>query len=200
MLNKIEKEDFEYILNDRNIDWDNFKNKTILISGASGMLPAYMVKTLLYLDKVKNYNIKIIGIVRNLEYAQLRFQNFLQNANFELLAKDISKDINIEGKVDYIIHAASQATPSYFFSDPVGTIVANTLGTYNLLNLAKEKQVKGFLYFSSGEVCGDIFNKKSIVKECDYGIVDPLEVRNCYSESKRLGENLCSSFAYQYNI
>ena len=105
MLNKIEKEDFEYILNDRNIDWDNFKNKTILISGASGMLPAYMVKTLLYLDKVKNYNIKIIGIVRNLEYAQLRFQNFLQNANFELLAKDISKDINIEGKVDYIIHA-----------------------------------------------------------------------------------------------
>ena len=200
MLNKIEKEDFEYILNDRNIDWDNFKNKTILISGASGMLPAYMVKTLLYLNKTQNYNIKVIGIVRNLEYAKTRFKDFILDSNFELVAKDISKEISFEVNIDYIIHAASQATPSYFFSNPVGTIAANTLGTFNLLNLAKNKHVHGFLYFSSGEVCGDIFNRKSLVKEDDYGIVDPLEVRNCYSESKRLGENLCSCFAYQYKI
>ena len=200
MINKIEQEDLEYIINDKNIDWDNFRNKTVLISGASGMLPAYMVKTLLYLNKKANYNINIIGIVRNIDMAKQRFCDFLTDTRFKLLKIDLSEKINLEENIDYIIHAASQASPSLFFSDPVGTIEANTFGTGNLLKFAKDKNVKGFLYFSSGEVCGDIFDVKDIVQEDDYGIVNPLEVRNCYAESKRLGENLCHCYYCQYNI
>lgn len=200
MFNKVEQDDFKYITADKNIDWNCFRNKTVLVSGASGMLPAYMVKTLLYLNEKEFFNIKIIGIVRNLEVAKQRFKDFLENTNFKLLKLDITEKINIKEDINYIVHAASQATPRLFFLDPVGTIEANTLGTSNLLKLAKEKNVNGFLYFSSGEVCGDIFNKMNNVKEMDYGVVDPLEVRNCYAESKRLGENLCHCYHYQYNI
>ena len=200
MLNNVEKEDFEYILNDKNINWKNFENSTVLITGASGMLPAYMVKTLLYLNKKIQQPIRVIGVVRNISLAQEKYREYLYDENLELLELDITKEINMNQNIDYIVHAASQASPHLFYSDPIGTIEANTLGTSNLLKLAKEKKVKGFLYFSSGEVYGDIFNYKNLVKEDDYGIVNPLDVRNCYAESKRLGENLCHCWAYQYGI
>ena len=79
-------------------------------------------------------------------------------------------------------------------------IKANTVGTMNLLELAYQKNVKGFLYFSSGEVNGDIFETVTSVKESDYGKVDPLNVRSCYAESKRMGENICSCYFYQYKV
>ena len=79
-------------------------------------------------------------------------------------------------------------------------IKANTIGTSNMLELAVFKKVEGFLFFSTGEVNGNIFDKKKSVKEDDYGVVDPLDVRNCYAESKRMGENMCASWAHQFNV
>ena len=131
MLNRIEIEDFEYILGDKNIDWELFENSTVLITGASGMLPAYMVKTLLYLNNKLSEPVKVIGVVRNIKQAKITYNEYVEDKNFELLELDITKEICINDNIDYIIHAASQASPDLFYSDPVGTIEANSLGTSN---------------------------------------------------------------------
>lgn len=200
-MNSILKEDYIYILEDKNIDWSVFAGSSVLVSGASGFLPSYMVQTLLYLNKLKKQEpVKLIALVRNIEKAKVKYKDYLDDKNLVFIEQDVSEPFVIEEKVDYIIHAASQASPKYFFSDPVGTINANSLGTSNLLSIAKDKKVKAFLYFSTGEVCGDIFERKDIVNECDYGSLNPLEIRNCYAESKRIGENMCACWHYQYGV
>ena len=138
--------DLKYIT-EADLPWESFKNKTILISGASGFLPSYMVETLLYLNKTRQYGIRILGLVRNFEKAKERFSHHKENKNLILIAQDVCDKIKIDENIDYIIHAASQATPKVFLSDPVGTIIPNVIGTNNLLNLAAEKKVEGFFIF-----------------------------------------------------
>ena len=147
-----------------------------------------------------NNPINIVCLVRNIKKAQSCFGEFFFQPNIQFIEQDVCEKLNYESDVDYIVHAASQASPKYFFSDPVGTINANVLGTNNLLRFAFEKKVKSFLFFSTGEVNGDIFDKKNLVSENDYDVVDPLIVRNCYSESKRMGENMCVCWYKQYNV
>jgi nucleoside-diphosphate-sugar epimerase len=98
---------------------------------------------------------------------------------------------------DYIIHAASQASPKYYETDPVGTMTANILGTYNLLEYIKGKNCLGFLYFSSGEVYGT--PTKNLVGEKDYGYLDITNTRSCYGESKRASETLGFCYHKQYH-
>jgi UDP-glucuronate decarboxylase len=197
-LSPIILEDLNLII-DTDIPWQELFNKSILITGANGFLPAYIVRTLLLLNDKKKANIKVIGVVRNLKNAKKRFGNHIHRNDFLLINHDINSELKINNNIDFIIHAASQASPKYYGIDPVGTFAANTIGTYNLLNLAIKKQIKKFLYFSSSEVYGSVYNQESI-SENDFGIIDPTNVRSCYSESKRMGETMCISFAHQFNL
>ena len=195
------EQDLQYILADTNIDWHAFEGCTFLITGANGFLPAYLVETLLYANETRFKNkVKIIGLVRNTEKALMRFPYYSGRDDLELIEQDVACPINVNSKVDYIIHAASHASPRFFFSDPVGTIGANAIGTNNLLQLAQEKKTRNFLFFSTGEVCGNIFDTKSVVSENDYGVVDPLSVRSSYAEGKRAGEALCAAYSHQYGL
>ncbi len=94
----------------------------------------------------------------------------------------------------------SQASPKYFGSDPVGTLKANVLGTYNLLELARIKHINTFLYFSSGEVYGQVPEDRIPTPEDFFGFIDPTNVRSCYAESKRIAETMCVSWAYQFGV
>lgn len=199
-MNTIIQQDLEHIVSSKIINWKKFKNKSVLISGANGMLPSYMVDTLLFLNEKYGYNIKVIALVRNIEKAQSVFAEFENNTMLEYLVQDVADPINYNGKLHFIIHAASQAAPSYYGVDPVGTFKANTLGTINMLELAKEKRIEGFLFFSTGSVYGDISGERFLLDENMTGNVNVLEVRNCYAESKRAGENACVCYNYQYNL
>mgnify|MGYP001611221623 FL=1 len=106
--------------------------------------------------------------------------------------------MDFEGNIDYIIHGASPASSQFYGTDPVGVITPNVFGTKNLLELAREKKSKSFLFFSSGEVCGSA--DKSIISEEDFGFLDPTDIRNCYAESKRMGENMCKCWFHQYGV
>ncbi|WP_449039356.1 NAD-dependent epimerase/dehydratase family protein [Parabacteroides goldsteinii] len=198
-MNKIIEEDLKEIVSSSLIDWNRFKSKTVLITGANGMLPSYLVFTLLYLNKCKDLNINIIALVRNKERAYQKFNN-INDSHLKLLVQDVSSPIKIKEDVHFIIHAASQASPKYYSIDPVGTINANVLGTINTLQLAKDKKVESYLFFSSGEIYGKVNPELFPFKENDYGYIDLLNVRSCYCESKRMGENLCVSYNYQYDI
>ena len=199
MNKKILEEDLEVIAS-ASLPWEDFRNSTVLISGANGFLPAYMVETLLYLNTVRELNIKIVGLVRNKEKALVRFSQHKERNDLTFIVQDVCEPINCVDKIDYIVHAASQASPKFYGTDPVGTLSANTLGTYNLLQLARKNDVKSFLYFSSSEVYGQVDDSQIPTKENQYGYLDPTNLRSCYAESKRMGETMCVSWFNQYSV
>jgi UDP-glucuronate decarboxylase len=200
VLNKIINEDLETIYNST-IDWSKFYNKTILITGANGFLPAYLVETLLYLNFInKVNNVKVVALVRNIENAKNRFKAYSENSNLKFIIQDVTNPIELPVKIDFIIHAASQASPKYYGIDPVGTLSANILGTINLLKLARENKIESFLYFSSSEVYGELDTNQLPISENTFGFVNPTSIRACYAESKRMGENICVSYHHQYGV
>lgn len=200
MRNPVIEEDLKTITGCA-LDWDRFAGKTVLISGANGFLPSYLVETLLYLnDKANRGTIKVVGIVRNRAKALARFAEYANRPDLQLVIQDVCQPVIVNEKVDYIIHAASQASPKYYGKDPVGTLSPNIQGTYNFLELARANKIEGFLFFSSGEVYGEVNEEQIPTKEDSYGYVDPVDVRSCYAESKRMGENMCVSWHHQYGV
>jgi UDP-glucuronate decarboxylase len=199
MNNKIIEQDIDFILNS-NVDWSKFSNKTILISGANGFIASYMVETLLSLNKKLLQLTKVIALVRNYDKANERFKSYLNVPEFRIIVQDVSEKINIDEKIDYIIHAAGQASPKYYFTDPVGTLKANIWGTENLLSIAKKYNAESFLFFSSSEIYGEVPNELNPINEDYFGYLNPIAVRSCYAESKRMGENICISWAHQYKM
>jgi UDP-glucuronate decarboxylase len=192
---KIIREDLEVIINS-NIEWSRLKGKTILISGVNGFLSTYLSYTIFYLNERKGMNIKLVGLARNGEKVKTRFNSFLKSTLVDFLIQDVSNPITYNKPIDFIIHAASQASPNFYGIDPIGTLKANTIGTLNLLELAEKNKVESFLYFSSSEIYGQV---DVDISENDYGIVNPMLVRSCYAESKRMGENMCVSWNHQLN-
>jgi UDP-glucuronate decarboxylase len=179
----------------------DLSGKTILIAGANGFIPAYIVETLFELkDRRIITDSRIIGIARNREKALSRFSDYTSRKDYQLLIHDINLPITIQDDVDFIIHAASQASPAYYGKDPVGTLNANVLGTHNLLSLALKKRTQNFMFFSSSEVYGEVDDKLMPIKENIFGYLDPMNVRSCYAESKRMGETMCTSWSHQYGI
>ena len=197
MLNKIIEEDLAYITSAK-LNWDQLRNKTILVSGAAGFLPSYFIETLLYLNANFDMNIRIIGLVRSLEKAKIKFKHHLYNEALQLIAHDVCNEYITTESIDYIIHAASQATPRVFGTDPVGTLLPNVVGTAMLLNLAKQKKVTEFIFFSTSGVHGYVDESCIPIKENCSGYLDFTDVKSCYLESKRMGENMCMAWMQQY--
>jgi nucleoside-diphosphate-sugar epimerase len=197
--NNVIREDVDRILS-ADLPWECFRGATVLVTGASGFLPAYLVECLSELSR-RGYATKIIGLIRDLPKAQKRFAHLLDSQCLSLIRHDISVPFPESlPKIDYIVHAASQASPKFFGVDPVGTMTANTLGTAFALDVGRRSNVRGFLFFSSGEVYGTPGNPESPISEDQYGYLDPTNVRSCYAESKRCGETMCVSWSHQYAV
>jgi UDP-glucuronate decarboxylase len=183
------------------LPWGNLAGKTVLVSGAAGMLPAAMVDVLMSAQAgSKNIDVRVIALVRSRERAESRFKHWLQNDNFSLLEQDVIQPLQPGLRPELIVHAASQASPKFYRPDPVGTILPNVMGTLNLLNLARQISAERFLFFSSAEVYGHFGNAPSTTDESTYGSLDPNDNLSCYGESKRMGEALCSAYALQYGV
>lgn len=198
MRSNIFIEDFAHIAS-LALPWEKFVNKTILIAGANGFIASYLIEMLLYLNEQKSLRITIIGISRNKKKASQRFFAYKNRSDLKIIIQDISTPIEIKEKVHFIIHAASQASPKYYSVDPVGTLRANVLGTYNLLAFVQKQPIESFLYISTGEIYGSL-QTNGLTNETTYGSLDPTDVRSCYAESKRLGETMCVAWYHQYKI
>ena len=195
-LNKIIEEDINCIL-DNPINFKKLENSTVLITGASGMIGTYLLYTLAILNDLKSLNIKIVALVRD----RNKITGYLKNRDdLIVLEQDVCDRINYDDKVDYIIHAASPASPRIMKDSPVDTLMANTLGTYNTLKLAKKSNTKSYVFISSREVYGEPYEWQEEFKEDTYGFIDPLLPRSCYPEGKRAAENMCVTFKEQYGV
>lgn len=198
-MNKIIKEDILNLVNDKNLDIQKFKNSTVLITGATGLIAKYLTYFFLYLNREKKLNIKVVGLVRESDNNNECMKDFLSFDNFYLINQDVCEPIKYKEDINYIFHAASSASAYAIRNNPVGVICANTVGTINVLNLAKDKNIKKVVFPSTREIYGEINNVNSI-KENDMGIVDPMVPRNSYPESKRVAESLFVAYGNQYNI
>ena len=196
-MNHIINEDLQYLFLNSKLDWDRFRNKTVLVSGTYGMLPSYMVFMLIYLNE-NNVPVNIIALGRNREKARECFGHYMDKHYFTFLEMDVCDPLNVDCKIDFIVHAASPASSQYYSVNPVGVLKPNVLGTYNLLELAKKHQCESFLYFSSGEIYGKMESEQIV--ETDSGYLNPMDIRSCYAESKRLGETMCISYHHQFDI
>lgn len=180
------------------LPWETFEGKTVLVAGANGFLPAAMVETLLTLSAVIP-GVKVVALARSRENALRRLGGWLGHPALCLRVADVSEPLDLDGPVDMIVHAASQASPRFYDADPVGTALPNILGTQRLLELARHKKASRFLYLSSSEVYG-VIDGRAPIREQDFGPLDPATLRACYAESKRMGETLCASYGAQYGV
>ncbi len=199
IINQHTRRDCRDIVMSNLVNWQNFKDKIILITGSTGFIGVQTVLALSKASKDYNLNVKLILPVRNIKKAKSIFYSELRFVNIKLIKQDINKKINYHGKIDYIIHAASNTSSKSFVDTPVETIDTTVNGTRNILELAKEKQVKSVVYLSSMEVYGTV-NSDVPLKEDDYGYLDLINERNSYPQAKRLAETMCYSYFKEYNL
>ena len=125
---------------------------------------------------------------------KINIREWAKNTNFTLINHDINNPIEIEA--DRIWHLACPASPHYYLKNPLETSKSNFLGTLNMLNLAKKLNIKIF-FASSSEVYGNPL--KNPQNEAYNGNVNPIGVRSCYEEGKRLAESLCFDYKRMFN-
>ena len=178
------------------LPWDDLSGKTIAITGANGMLAAYLVDTLLCLE---NKPRQVIALVRSPEKANVRFAAHRGDRNFRIQNWSYEEtDLNLPD-CNILIHAASIPRPDS--ETPVDVIGPNEIGTWNLLQYVRRlPRFEQFVFFSSGAVYGDRFSNDTPVSEEQFFPVDQMNPASCYAESKRAGENICVSFMRQYKI
>lgn len=185
------------------LQWQKFERKTIMLSGATGMIGKCMIDVfMLYNETIAQHGseIRVIAISRNEAKARERFADYWDKECFTYLPCDVNVAIPECGHVDYIVHAASNTHPLQYSQDSVGTITSNVLGTKNLLDYAVAHGAKQFCFVSSVEVYGE--NRGDVEKfdEKYLGYIDCNTLRAGYPESKRLGETLCNAYKQTYDL
>ena len=193
------KEDIRLVADAVFIDWDKLRGKTILVTGATGLIGASFIKSLNFVNKERNLGLKIVGLVRDREKAKKRFEEIDSDGMISFVVGNVEDLPEITGPVDYILHGASQTASKEFVQHAVETINTSVLGTFNLLKMAKEKNVKGFVYLSSMEVYG-YPEKGHKVFEDEIGAMSPLDLRNSYPIAKMVSESMTCAYAAEYGV
>ena len=185
---------------DENLPWNKLAGKSLLLTGASGLIGTVIVDALMKKNRDDNLNVKILAAGRNEKIAAERFADWLGDKNFEFVKLDVNNPIEIDSPVDFIIHAASNTHPLLYSTDPVGTMTANILGTHNLLEFGRRKNISRFVFVSSVEVYGRAWKAEDIFDENYCGYINCNTVRAGYPESKRAGEALCQAYISQHGL
>lgn len=182
----------------KEVEFDFLKGKSIMVTGATGMIGSALVDMLLTANRKYSLGLCVYAVGRNAERGIKRFVQFdYREDEFVFIEHDVSNPFEGDMHVDYIVHAASNAYPAVFAQYPVETMLGNFNGTYYLLQKAKQWGAS-FLFVSSGEIYGEM--NKDVKTEKDYGFVDVMSVRSCYPNSKRTAETLCAAYANEYAV
>lgn len=183
-----------------NLPWNLLREKTILITGATGFIGSFIVEILMHLNKTSNMNIQVYAVGRNKRLADQLYQKYSLESCFNFIQHDICSSLELKNmNVNYIFHCASNASPDKYISDAVGTIQTNLIGTINLLDFAVKHNVEKFIYASTIEIYGKNISCEPI-KENESGYINSMLLRSNYPLSKKTAENICVAYAYQYGL
>jgi len=169
----------------------SFREKTVLVTGGAGFLGSWMCEVLV------NQGARVICLDNLSSGLEANISHLLASGNFEFTRQDITEPLRFDRKIDLVLHLASRASPFEFEKFPLEILKANTLGTLNALEIARQHTAK-FLFTSTSETYGN----PSVVPtpETYYGNVNAIGVRGCYDESKRCGEAYVMAYRKQYDL
>ena len=208
MTNKsveIIEKDLLHIIESCDYEFKKMSGSNLLITGGAGFLGYYFVQSILRWNRqVQSKNkIKLYLLDNFVRGMPSWLINLKEGNDFEIFNQSILDPIpGCLEKMDFIIHAASIASPIYYRKNPIATMDANVNGLRNILDLciSSKNKIKGILYFSTSEIYGDPAKDQIPTKESYRGNVSCTGPRACYDESKRYGETLCVNFSEQYDM
>ena len=193
-------QDVKYIVN-LNLPWNKLSNKSIMISGATGLIGSMLIDVLMEKNN-HGLNCTIFALGRSQSRMMNRFKYCFDNPLFNFIEYDVNKKLDLDKNlnVDYILHLASNTHPMQYSTDPIGTITTNIIGLQNLLDFAVEHNTSRFAFASSNEIYGE--NRGDVEKfdEKYCGYIDCNTMRAGYPESKRCGEALCQAYIAQKGL
>lgn len=181
------------------LPWKKLKGKSLLISGATGLIGSFLIDVIMFRNKEQNMNCKVYALGRSEDKAKTRFGYCYESDDFLFIPYDINKPFVRDdmGDVDYVLHLASNTHPVAYATDPIGTITTNIIGTQNMLEFAYAHHAVRCAFASSNEIYGE--NRGDVEKfdENYCGYIDCNTMRAGYPESKRCGEALCQAYIKQ---
>lgn len=198
------------------LPWEMLQGRSVLITGATGLIGSFLVDVLMFRNKVHAAEIGVYGLGRSAEKAFRRFKAYQvkelapggagwakgdcdSTETVYFLQHDIAAPMpSLDIRFDAIIHAASNTHPKAYAGDPVGTITANVFGLYNLLDYARLSRATRFYMMSSVEIYGENRNGSNAYDEQSMGYLDCNTLRAGYPESKRLSESLLQAFIWEH--
>ena len=163
----------------------------IVITGGSGFVGSYLC------EKLINDGHEIIVVDNLLTGSTENINHLMHNENFSFIEHDVQNHIEIENKVDYVLHFASAASPKAYTEHPVNTLKAGSVGTINTLGLAKKHDAE-YLLASTSEVYGDPLISPQ--NEEYWGNVNPNGERSMYDEAKRFAEAAVATYSRSYDL
>ncbi len=167
------------------------KSQIILITGAAGFLGSHLC------DRYIKEGFRVIAMDNLITGSLKNIEHLSENKNFKFINHDVSKHIKLEEDLDYILHFASPASPIDYLKIPIQTLKVGSLGTHNLLGLAKEKKAR-MLIASTSEVYGDPLVHPQV--EEYYGNVNPIGPRGVYDEAKRFQEAITMAYHTYHGV
>lgn len=200
-------EDLDYICRQLADELPSLSGKRVLITGGAGFLGYYLVQSLLHWNDQNSSAPVSVDVFDNFSRGTPKWLSDLaDNPNLRMVRHDITNRLPENfGPYEFIIHAASIASPIFYRQHPLETMDANVNGLRSLLDWSLSRKesdtpVEGFLYFSTSEIYGDPSPENIPTSETYRGNVSCTGPRACYDESKRYGETLCVSFAQVHDI
>lgn len=181
------------------LPWEKYRGQNILVSGASGMIPMYIVGTLLAANDEYGLGLHVTGMVRNVSKAEKRLAGAVSRDDFNLVEGDVITRGSFDRKFGTVFHGASPARPALHKSSPVTTLKANALGTINLLDALVESGGGSFVLLSSSEVYGAVSDAE-LIHEDSLGTLQHFAPRASYSEGKRVAETALAAYSDEYGI
>ena len=188
----------------KDIGWEKLQNKSLAISGGTGMIGSFLVDVIIYRNEIFAQNTDVYVLGRSYEKAKVRFDKYIENDKLHFVECDINNNDELQDRlpsnIDFIIHAASNTHPRAYSTDPIGTITANVIGTSNLLEWGKRAGCVRFEFLSSVEIYGENKGDTDKFKEEYLGYINCNTLRAGYPESKRVGEAMCQAYISQENM
>lgn len=181
------------------LPWGQLAGKSVAISGATGMIGAFLVDVIMRKNIKEGLGCRVIALGRSAEKARARLPYFEDEHFFFEEGSVISPNYRPSQPADYVLHLASSTHPRQYATDPIGTIRGNVDGLQNLLEYASDNGAR-LLFASSVEVYGQNRGDVERFDEHYCGDIDCNTLRACYNESKRLGEAMCQAYRSQRGV
>lgn len=185
-----------------NLPWSMLSNKSLLVSGASGLIGSFLIDVLLSKNINDDLNCTVYALGRDEDKLKARFSKYVHDKHLIFIKYNIQEPLilNDLGKVDYVLHLASNTHPFLYSTDPIGTILTNVFGLKNMLDFAVEHNATRFAFASSNEMYGENRGDVEFFDEEYCGYINCNTLRAGYPESKRCGEALCQAYRTQNNL